>query len=72
VTTAVLESPLSLFAQASRPREGGAPRPTLEERLEATWRAARRDGHAGCPVCEAVMRHESGTARCSGCGSTLS
>ena len=71
MTTALLEPPLSLFAErrcAGPPGTGGV---TLEERLEATWRAVRADGRAACPVCRSAMRLDGGAARCTGCGSTL-
>jgi hypothetical protein len=60
---AVLEAPTALFARGRRP--------TLEELLEGRWRAARTDGEADCPVCEAPMRLEGEQARCDGCGTTL-
>jgi hypothetical protein len=72
MSTAVAESPLSLFAGATRPPAEGGAQVTLEERLDAAWRAVRHDGHAECPVCSASMRDEAGAARCSGCGSVLS
>jgi tRNA(Ile2) C34 agmatinyltransferase TiaS len=71
MTTAILESPLSLFGQARRsgPATAGT---TLEELLERTLRSARADGVAECPVCHARMEVDGEAARCSGCGSTLS
>jgi hypothetical protein len=72
MTTALLESPLSLFGGARRPRPAGGSGPTLEGLLEATWRSAQNEGAAECPVCHAAMRREGAAARCTGCGSTLS
>jgi hypothetical protein len=72
VTTALLESPVSLFAEARRSRPAGGRGTTLEERLEGVWRAVQADGRAECPVCRSAMRPEAGLARCGGCGSTLS
>jgi hypothetical protein len=73
MTGAVLEAPLSLFSEATRPRAPGGRRATLEERLNAALRAARSEGTTECPVCgTASMRWEEGTAHCGGCGSTLS
>jgi hypothetical protein len=71
MTTALLESPLSLFGEARRLRPAGGRGITLEELLESTLRSAQAGGVAECPVCHARMRSEDGAARCSGCGSTL-
>jgi hypothetical protein len=71
VSTALLESPMSLFGEARRPRPAGRGGPTLEETLEAAWRTARAGGSAECPVCHAAMHAEAAAARCTGCGSTL-
>ncbi len=71
MTTALLESPLSLFGQARRSRPAGRRGVTLEERLESALRSVRTDGTAECPVCRAQMHAEEDAARCSGCGSTL-
>jgi hypothetical protein len=72
VSTALLESPLSLFGQAHRSRPAGGRGLTLEERLEAAWRAVQAEGVAECPVCHERMHAGGGAARCAGCGSTLS
>ena len=72
MTTALLESPLSLFGEAGRLRPAGGRGCTLEELLESTLRSAQAGGVAECPVCRARMHAEDGAARCSGCGSTLS
>jgi hypothetical protein len=72
MTTALLESPLSLFAEARRLRPAGGRGTTLEELLTSTLRSAQAGGVAECPVCHARMHAEDGAARCSGCGSTLS
>jgi hypothetical protein len=72
MTSALLESPLSLFAEARRPGAAGRGGQTLEERLETAWRAAQTEGTAECPVCRAGMRREGAAARCTGCGTTLS
>ena len=71
MTSALLESPRSLFAEARRGLPAGGRGVTLEERLETAWRAAQADGIAECPVCRAAMSREAAAARCSGCGSTL-
>ena len=71
MTTALLESPLSLFAGTRRPGPAGGGDMTLEERLEVAWRAVQTEGAAECPVCRAGMRREGAAARCTGCGSTL-
>jgi ribosomal protein L37AE/L43A len=71
VSTALIDSPHSLFGEASTPRPSGGPRMTLEERLDAVLHAARSEGRAECPVCHATMRHDRGAARCSGCGSAV-
>jgi hypothetical protein len=72
MTSALLESPHSLFAEARRPPAAGRGGQTLEELLETAWRAAQTEGSAECPVCRAAMRPEAAAARCTGCGSTLS
>ena len=72
MTTALLESPLSLFGEARRLRPADGRGITLEELLEDTLRSAQAGGAAECPVCHARMHAEDGAARCSGCGSTLS
>ena len=72
MTTALLESPLSLFAAPRRLRPAGGHGLTLEELLEGTLRSAKAGAVAECPVCRARMHAEAGAARCSGCGSTLS
>jgi hypothetical protein len=72
MTSALLESPQSVFAAARRPRPAGRGGQTLEERLEAVWRAAQTEGLAECPVCRAAMRADGAAARCTGCGSALS
>ena len=72
MTTALLESPLSMFGEARRSRPAAGAGTTLEEVLERTLRSARTDGVAECPVCRARMHGEGDAARCSGCGSTLS
>jgi len=72
MTTAILESPLSLFGEARRSGPAPGAGITLEELLEGTLRSARTDGLAECPVCHARMEVEGEAARCSGCGSTLS
>ena len=84
MSTALLESPLSPFGQGHRCRAAGGPGLTLEERLEAAWRAVQGEGVAECPVCRACMHAEGGadeaegarpagaSARCGRCGTTLS
>jgi hypothetical protein len=71
MTTALLESPLSLFAEARRGQPAGGRGMTLEERLEDVWRAVQAEGVAECPVCRAGMRAEDDVACCTRCGSTL-
>jgi hypothetical protein len=72
MTTALLESPLSLFGDARRLRPAEGRGITLEELLESTLRSAQAGGTPQCPVCYARMHAEDGAARCLGCGSTLS
>ena len=71
MTTALLDSPPSLFEEARRSRPPGGRGITLEERLEDALRSVRADGLAECPVCRAGMRADCGAARCAGCGSRL-
>ncbi len=72
MTTALLESPLSLSGEPCRTRSAGGRGSTLEELLDKTLRSVRTDGSAECPVCSAQMHAAEAAARCSGCGSTLS
>jgi hypothetical protein len=71
VSTALIDSPHSLFGEASTPRPSGGPRMTLEERLDAVLQTARSEGRAECPVCHATMRGRDGAASCGGCGAEL-
>jgi hypothetical protein len=51
--------------------DGG--RLTLEQRLDGVWEGLHAAGVADCPVCSARMEGSGdGSARCGGCGSTLS
>jgi ribosomal protein L37AE/L43A len=51
--------------------DGG--RLTLEQRLDGVWEGLHAAGVADCPVCGARMEGVGdGSARCGGCGSTLS
>jgi hypothetical protein len=75
MTHALLEPPASPFAGGCRTGPLGGGGHTLEERLEAAWRAVRAEGRAECPVCRSAMhldRDDGDTARCTGCGSMLS
>jgi hypothetical protein len=72
MTAAVLDAPATLFAQARDSRPAGGRRTTLAELLDGTWRAARADAEAECPLCHATMSFDHGVARCGGCGTTLS
>ena len=74
MTTALLESAAAdrLFEESGA--EAGAEaggRVTLEERLNATWRALRADCVAECPVCHSRVRLENDHGDCEGCGSRL-
>jgi hypothetical protein len=71
VSPALLEAPPGPLASDRVTSAAGGRGVTLEERLEAAWRSARRDGAAECPVCDAAMRAEGAAARCGGCGSVL-
>jgi hypothetical protein len=51
--------------------DGG--RLTLEQRLEGVWEGLHAAGVADCPVCGGRMEGVGdGSARCGGCGSSLS
>ncbi len=71
MSPALLETPIAGFAEARAGRPAGGGRVTLEERLEATWRAIRAGHEAECPVCHARMRLEAGAGCCGRCGSRL-
>jgi tRNA(Ile2) C34 agmatinyltransferase TiaS len=71
MTSALLETPLSLLDE---PRGAGLAfgrGTTLEERLEQALNRVRAERQAECPVCRAPMRLEGAAGRCTGCGSTL-
>jgi hypothetical protein len=83
VTPAVLDRPVSQFAERAAPgrpaatagRLGGGG-VTLEERLNAALHEARTNGSTDCPVCHARMTPTSGGAgadgaSCGPCGSQL-
>jgi hypothetical protein len=78
MTAAVLDAPATLFADCVEAAGPRSPRParrgraTLAELLDCTWRTARTQGQADCPICHATMRVDDDAARCEGCGSTLS
>jgi hypothetical protein len=71
MSPALLEAPAARFARAPHAGAAGGRRPTLEELLDGTWRTARGQSEAECPVCHAAMHLEDGVARCGGCGTTL-
>ena len=66
MSAALLERPVAPRCDARRGR------PTLEERLNATFRALAAGAPAECPVCHGSMRRESGGGRCADCGARLS
>ena len=70
MSSAMLQAPPRLFASPQGAPVGGR-RVTLEERLQATWRAAQRGGSADCPVCGAAMYAEAAKARCGRCDSVV-
>jgi hypothetical protein len=72
MTTALLESPLSLFGEARQVRPASGRGVSLEELLERTLRSVQAGGVAECPVCHAGMHAEEAAARCPSCGSTVS
>ena len=71
MSPALLEAPRPLLTRDEVTSTVGGRRVTLEERLEAAWRSAGRDGTTECPVCTAAMRADGAAARCGGCGSVL-
>jgi tRNA(Ile2) C34 agmatinyltransferase TiaS len=72
MTTALAESPLSVFGEKRRLQPADGSESALEELLYRTLRSARAQGVAECPMCRARMHSVGDAARCSGCGSTLS
>jgi hypothetical protein len=72
VSSALLEAPPRVCASGEAAPDAGGSRITLEQRLEAAWRSAQRNGTTDCPVCQAAMRAEGATAQCGQCGSVLS
>ena len=71
MSPALLEAPRPLLTRDGVTSTVGGRGVTLEERLEAAWRSAHRDGATECPVCDAAMRADGAAARCGGCGSVL-
>jgi hypothetical protein len=53
----------------SQSSDGG--RLTLEQRLDCVWEGLSAAGAAPCPLCGGRMLREIDSARCAGCGSTL-
>jgi hypothetical protein len=72
MSTALLEPPARLFGESSRTNVRSGGRPTLEERLRATWRVAGGEGPADCPLCGSRMTLRGEAAECGSCGSRLS
>jgi hypothetical protein len=71
VSSALLEAPPGPLTSDEVTTTVGGRRVTLEERLEAAWRSARRDGFTECPVCDAAMKADCASAQCGSCGSVL-
>jgi hypothetical protein len=71
MTTALIERPVSFFADTRGLRSGGR-RLTLEQRLQGAWEGLRADGTADCPVCHARMAARERGGACGGCGAQLS
>jgi hypothetical protein len=60
-----------LRRERSNCSDGG--RLTLEQRLDSVWEGLHAAGVADCPVCGSRMSSDGdGSARCGGCGSSLS
>jgi hypothetical protein len=70
MTTALIERPLSFFAENREARPGGR-RLTLEQHLQGAWEGLRADGTADCPVCHARMVACDGGGACTSCGTRL-
>ncbi len=70
MSTALMERPLRVFADALEVRLGGR-RLTLEQRLQGAWEGLRADGAAECPLCHARMEVRERVGACSGCGTQL-
>ena len=73
MSTALLESAAAdrLFEEGVSESGAARGRVTLEERLNATWRALRTDCVAECPVCHSRVRFETNHGECESCGSRL-
>ena len=73
MSTALLEIPAAGRLFEGDGREGAAERGavTLEERLNAAWRALQTDSEAECPVCQSRLRYDKDHGECEGCGSRL-
>ena len=60
MSPALLETQIAGFAEARAGWPAGGGRVTLEERLDATWRAIRAGHEAECPVCGARIASRPG------------
>ena len=72
MSAALLDAPVAPLPSACR--GGGAfraRRPTLEERLNATFAALTAAGAADCPVCHGPMQRDAGGGTCKDCGARL-
>ncbi len=70
MSTALMERPLRVFADALEVRSGGR-RLTLEQRLQGAWEGLRADGATECPLCHARMVARERGGACTGCGTQL-
>ena len=73
MSTALLEIPAAGRLFEGDGREGAAERGavTLEERLNAAWRALQTDSEAECPVCHGRLRRQESHGECGDCRSRL-
>jgi hypothetical protein len=72
MSTALLERPARLVGKSPWEAPESGRRATLEERLQATWRAASTAGFADCPLCGSRMTLRDVAAECGSCGTRLS
>ena len=70
--TALVQEDFALHVvEQEEPRSSDGGRLTLGQKLDSVWEGLLAAGAAGCLVCGGRMERGATSARCDGCGSTL-
>lgn len=72
MSSALLEAPGTLLAEAARRGRSHGGSMTLEERLQGAWHSLESDGAAECPLCHGRMTRVEGEGECRKCATRLS